>query len=281
MSAPTDPTLLKSTFRVAQMDCSAEEQLVRMRLDSVQAVRRLSFDLPARRLEVVHAGKVAPVTAALSSLDLGAELIGSEVDTMEDSLDGDDAGAEADQRRVLWWVLGINAAFFVIEFVSGLVSDSMGLVADSLDMLADASVYALSLLAVGAVAPRKARVAAISGYLQLGLAVLGFAEVLRRAFGGGEVPEFQTMIVVAALALVANTVCLWLLQRERSAEAHMQASQIFTSNDIVINGGVIVSGALVYLLGVRWPDLVVGAVVFVIVLRGAVRILKLSRANAT
>ncbi len=272
------PAPRKSTFRVAQMDCSAEEQLVRMRLEPIPEVRQLTFDLPARRLEVVHAGEVAPITAALSALDLGAELIGSEVGAAEDPTSVEASTTQAGQRRVLRWVLGINAAFFVVESVFGLISGSMGLVADSLDMLADASVYALSLLAVGAVAARKARVAAVSGYLQLGLAVLGFAEVLRRTFGGGEVPEFRTMIAVAALALVANAVCLWLLQRERSGEAHMQASQIFTSNDIVINGGVIVSGVLVYVLGVRWPDLVVGAIVFVIVLRGAVRILRLSRA---
>lgn len=44
------------------------------------------------------------------------------------------------------WVLGINAAFFIIEMTAGWIVNSMGLIADSLDMLADASVYGLSFL---------------------------------------------------------------------------------------------------------------------------------------
>lgn len=50
---------------------------------------------------------------------------------------------------------------------------------------------------------------------------------------------------------------------------------IFTSNDIIINLGVIVAGTLVYYLKSGIPDLVVGTVVFIVVLRGAQRILKL------
>jgi hypothetical protein len=40
-------------------------------------------------------------------------------------------------------------------------------------MLADASVYALSLLAVGRVVAQQKRLAVLSGYLQMTLAVLG------------------------------------------------------------------------------------------------------------
>jgi len=119
----------------------------------------------------------------------------------------------AQQKKILWWVLGINAGFFLVEMVFGLISGSMGLIADSLDMLADAFVYALSLLAVGAVAARKKQIAGYSGYIQIGLAVLGFVEVLRRFIGYGEVPDFKVMIIVASLALVGNAVCLWLIQK--------------------------------------------------------------------
>lgn len=55
----------------------------------------------------------------------------------------------AEQARILWIVLGINAAMFVAEFVAGLIAQSTGLIADSLDMLADAAVYGVSLYAVG------------------------------------------------------------------------------------------------------------------------------------
>jgi Co/Zn/Cd efflux system component len=109
------------------------------------------------------------------------------------------------------------------------------------------------------------------------LAVAGSAEVVRRFATGATMPDFGAMIIVAALALTANVVCLWLLRTARSREAHMRASVIFSSNDVVINAGVIVAGILVKLLGSGYPDLVVGTVVFVVVACGAWRILGLAR----
>jgi Co/Zn/Cd efflux system component len=57
----------------------------------------------------------------------------------------------------------------------------------------------------------------------------------------------------------------------------MQASMIFTSNDIIINAGVIVAGFLVLFTNSKYPDLIIGSLVFFIVFRGAFRILKLSK----
>ncbi len=94
--------------------------------------------------------------------------------------------------------------------------------------------------------------------------------------GFGESPDAGTMIIVATLALVANVVCLLLLRRGDRSEVHMQASYIFTSNDIVVNGGVILAGVMVYFTQSRLPDLVIGAIVFTVVLSGAVRILRRS-----
>ena len=144
-------------------------------------------------------------------------------------------------------------------------------------MLADAFVYGLSLWAVGGFVQRKQKVAAWSGYLQLLLALIGLVEVVRRFFGTDAFPDYRTMIVVSVFALLANAVCLYLLQKSKSNEAHMKASMIFTSNDIIINAGVIVAGFLVLFTNSKYPDLIIGSLVFFIVFRGAFRILKLSK----
>ena len=109
------------------------------------------------------------------------------------------------------------------------------------------------------------------------LAFLGFIEVVRRFIGLEEVPDFQTMIIVSILALIANGFCLYLLQKSRSEEAHMKASMIFTSNDIIINSGVILAGILVNVLNSNKPDLLIGFIVFIVVVRGAFRILKIAK----
>jgi Co/Zn/Cd efflux system component len=136
---------------------------------------------------------------------------------------------------------------------------------------------AISLLAVGGTVVRKKAVAGLAGYFQLTLAAIGLVEVVRKLVGAEVTPDFSMMIVVSALALVANGTCLYLLQRAKSNEAHIRASAIFTSNDVVINLGVITAGLLVFWTSSPLPDLIVGAVVFVVVALGAVRILRLAR----
>ncbi|MBQ0741373.1 cation transporter, partial [Aquimarina celericrescens] len=78
---------------------------------------------------------------------------------------------------------------------------------------------------------------------QITLAIIGFVEVLRRFFGDEKLPNFSTMIIVSIFALIANGICLYILQKSKSKEeAHMKASMIFTSNDVIINLGVITAG---------------------------------------
>ena len=178
----------------------------------------------------------------------------------------------AEQARILWIVLGINAAMFVAEFVAGLIAQSTGLIADSLDMLADAAVYGVSLYAVGRSAGLKRRAAMLSGVLQVMLALSVAGEILRRTIVGSE-PEPTFMIGVSLIALVANVICLALIAKHRDGEVHMRASWVFSKNDVIANVGVIAAGGLVLLLDEHWPDLVIGSLIVIVVFRGGISIL--------
>jgi Co/Zn/Cd efflux system component len=261
----------KTVFQIPQMDCPSEENLVRLKLDGISAIKNLDFDIPKRQLTVFHDGRLDDIENSIADLNLGGKRVSTEA---TDEIEFEEP---TKQRKLLWTVLAINFGFFAIEMTTGLISGSMGLVADSLDMLADALVYAISLFAVGATLARKKTIAQIAGYFQITLAIVGFVEVIRRFVGIEEVPDFGTMIVVSILALIANGFCLYLLQKSKSTEAHMQASAIFTSNDVIINLGVITAGVLVFLFGSNKPDLIVGTIVFVVVVRGAIKILRLGR----
>lgn len=261
----------KTVFLVKQMDCPAEEQMVRMKLDGISSVKTLSFDLEKRTLTVIHDNDLENIRALVDSLKLGSSVI-EDASTSEETVSAGSA-----DRNLLWAVLIINLSFFIIEALAGFISRSMGLVADSLDMLADAAVYGLSIYAVSRTVNAKKMIAGVSGLLQLLLALAGLAEVVRRFIGTEAAPDPAYMIVVSLFALVANTASLVLLNRSASREAHIRSSMIFTSNDVIANIGVILAGVLVLLLRSKVPDLVVGALVFLIVLRGAVRIFKLSR----
>jgi len=262
----------KTLFEISKMDCPSEETMIRTRLSGNSSIRSLEFDLENRQLAIFHEGESTEIESAIAELSLGDRKLSTERTGRVDFVE------EKNQRRVLWSVLLLNFTFFAVEMTSGLFSGSMGLVADSLDMLADSFVYGLSLLAVGGTLLWKKRVASTAGFFQMLLALIGFAEVIRRFIAEEAIPDATTMIVVSVFALIANALCLYLLQKSKSKEeVHMKASMIFTSNDIIINGGVIIAGISVQLLSSSIPDLIIGSVVFALVIQGAFRILKLGK----
>ncbi|MDH5737278.1 MAG: cation transporter, partial [Gammaproteobacteria bacterium] len=189
-----------------------------------------------------------------------------------------DCGCGTDQadkleRKTLIILLSINAVMFFAELTLGWVAQSTGLIADSLDMLADAAVYGLSLYAVGRGIARQAKAAEFSGYLQI---ILGFGvlfEVLRRILFGSS-PESTIIVIVGFVALLANILCLLLIAGHREGGVHMRASWIFSTNDVIANLGIIISGMLVAVTGSRYPDLIIGTAISLIVVRGGLRILK-------
>ncbi len=263
----------KTTFKISKMDCPSEEQMIRMKLTDLTNINSLDFDIPNRQLTVFHTDNHDQIFQRLDSLKFDTSLIAS---VSADNYSVTTANTSR-ERKLLWQVLAINFFFFALELTTGFISNSMGLVADSLDMLADSIVYGLALFAVGRTIMLKKNIAKYAGYFQLILAVFGFFEVIRRFIGLEAVPEFQTMIIVSILALIGNGFCLYLLQKSKSKEAHMQASLIFTSNDVIVNLGVIIAGGFVYLTNSKYPDLIVGVIVFFIVGQGAFKILKLSK----
>lgn len=165
---------------------------------------------------------------------------------------------------------------FLVELVMGLLGDSTGLIADGLDMLADASVYAIALFAVGRAGNLQANAAMLSGVLQIILGLTVVLEVGQRYMSGSE-PVSAIMMVVGALALAANAASLRLISGHREGGVHMRASWIFSVNDVLANIGVIISGLLVLAFRNRIPDLVIGALISAMVIRGGVQILREAR----
>jgi Co/Zn/Cd efflux system component len=262
----------KTGFRIPKMDCSAEERLVRLQLESLPGVHGLRFDLPGRRLDVTHADIRDAVQGKLEALNLGA---------VEVVQDGEASGPPdlpaPGERAPLLAAFSINATLFLAEAIAGLVAYSMGLLGDSLDMLADAVVYAMALSAVGGTALRKQSIARTTGRFQAVLACAGLAEVLRRFLFGEGLPDAPLMVAFSVLALAGNAATLLLLNRNRDAGVHMKAAWVCTSVDVQVNALVIATGVLVHFVPSRFPDLAVGGLIFVLVANGARRILALAR----
>jgi Co/Zn/Cd efflux system component len=119
------------------------------------------------------------------------------------------------------------------------------LVADALDELSGAFVYRLSLYAIAGTLQVKKRIAKVSGVFQLAFALWGFVEVVRRFIEAEAIPNPLIMVILSCIALSGNTASMILLGKSKTAEAHIKSSQIFTSNDVIANIGVIAAAVLV------------------------------------
>ena len=180
------------------------------------------------------------------------------------------------ERRMLARVLAINVGQVFLAGAVGIVAESTGLLGAALDNLGDAAVYVVSLYAVGRSLAAKANAARLSGVLLIGLGLALLVEVIRRFVVGSE-PIGWVMIVTAIANAASNAVALRLLRSRREEGVHLKASWIFTTNDMLANGGIVVSGLAVMLFESSLPDLLIGIAVVGVVIKGGVEILKEAR----
>jgi Co/Zn/Cd efflux system component len=179
---------------------------------------------------------------------------------------------QEDQRRVLFSVLAINSAMFILEFGAGLVAGSTALMADATDMLGDALVYGVSLYALDRSDRWKAGAAMFKGafILLLGVGIVINVIVKIRS---GVPPSSMLMVTFGTLALIANLACLRLLWRFRSLDVNMSSTFECSRNDVISNVGVLVAAGAVAVFASAWPDIVIGSAIAVLFLRSSFRVI--------
>jgi cation diffusion facilitator family transporter len=174
--------------------------------------------------------------------------------------------------RVLWIVLCVNAAMFVVEGLAGLMAHSTALLADSLDMLGDALVYGFSLFVLERSVRWQAGAATTKGFFMLAFGLGVLAEAAFKVIHP-VMPSAETMGVVGTLALGANAACFGLLHRHRADNLNMSSTWLCSRNDLLANGAVLFAAGLCYGLGSRWPDVFVGALIAGLFLRSSFSVL--------
>jgi Co/Zn/Cd efflux system component len=175
-------------------------------------------------------------------------------------------------RRVLWAVLAINFAMFLIEASAGIGAQSVSLQADALDFLGDSANYAISLFVLGMGARWRTGAAVIKGAAMgfFGLWVIG-ATVWSLIYEGR--PSAVVMGSVGILALAANVVSAYLLYRFREGDANMRSVWLCSRNDAIGNLAVVAAASGVFATGSNWPDLGVAAIMAGLALFASARVL--------
>lgn len=185
-------------------------------------------------------------------------------------------GSDPGYRRVLWIVLGINAAMFAVEIGAGLAAGSASLQADALDFLGDAANYAISLFVVG-MALRYRAMAAFAKGASMGVFGLWVIGVTGWHALHGTLPHAFTMGAVGLGALIANAASFGLLWAFRDGDANMRSAWICTRNDVLGNLAVLLAAVGVFGTGTGWPDVIVAAIMAGLALQGAALVLRQAR----
>lgn len=181
---------------------------------------------------------------------------------------------------------GLVAAFFVVELVVGLASGSLALISDAGHMAADVVALGAALVATK-IATRpdgtgrrtygsyRAEVFA-SGFtvlVMLGVSAYVVVEAVRRAGDEVEVAA-GPMLVVGAIGLLVNLVCLLLLRGGAQESINVKGAYLEVVADAAGSVGVLVAGVLVSTTGAPLWDTAVAVAIGVFV---AVRAVLLGR----
>ncbi|MDX9860115.1 MAG: cation transporter [Rhodospirillales bacterium] len=183
------------------------------------------------------------------------------------------AAAVGAYRRVLWVVIAINAAMFVVEMTGGLIAGSVSLQADALDFLGDSLTYAISLAVLSMSLRWRAGAALFKGASMglFGLWVIGNT-AYHALFPG--LPSAPIMGGIGFAALIANVASAVLLYRHRQGDANMRSVWLCSRNDAISNIAVIVAASGVWATATGWPDLIVGGIMAALALSSSYQVIR-------
>jgi cobalt-zinc-cadmium efflux system protein len=188
------------------------------------------------------------------------------------------------QQRQLTAVVALTAFFLVIEVAGGILSGSLALLSDAGHMLTDLLALILSLMAVRFASlpatPAKSygyhRLEILSALVNGSLLILISAGILYHAFRRFIAPvpiQSGLMMLVALAGLVANLVSVAILTRAEQS-LNLRCARMHVIGDALCSAGVLLAGLAISLTGWQRIDAIVGAIIAVVVVVGALRLVR-------
>jgi cobalt-zinc-cadmium efflux system protein len=191
----------------------------------------------------------------------------------------------AQNRRVLAVVLGLTAAFTLVEVVGGIATGSLALLADAAHMLSDNLALGLALFAVWLAGrpstpersfgyQRAEILAALAnGVVLVALAIWIFIEAWQRFSSPPDVLA-GWVALVAVLGLAVNLVAALLLHRHGRDTLNTRAALRHVLADALGSVGVLVSAFVILFTGWEYADPIAGVVIAFLVLASSWTVLR-------
>jgi cobalt-zinc-cadmium efflux system protein len=181
------------------------------------------------------------------------------------------------RRRALWWSLGANAIFMVVEIAGGVAFSSLALLADAAHMGTDVVGLGIALVAQVLMARpaserhtyglQRAEVlgALANGILLVAAAGWIFYAAIRRIGAPADV-DGAGVVMVATLGLAVNLGSALLLRRSQGRSLNLRGAYLHMMLDAAGSVGAIIAGLAVVIAGAEWVDPLMSILIGLLVL---------------
>jgi len=185
--------------------------------------------------------------------------------------------SETNLTRPLVLAIAVTAVFTVIEFVGGLVSQSLALISDAGHMLTDTLALVLTLGAVRlALLPatdvrtfgyKRAEILAAlgNGILLVVITVLIFYEAVTRIVHPENI-DSSLMLVIGLAGLGANAWGAYILHDRAASSLNIKGAFLHILGDFLASLGVIAAALLIMFFGLRIADPILSILIGIIIL---------------
>lgn len=188
------------------------------------------------------------------------------------------------EKRSLFLVLVLTASIMILEFIGGLLSNSLALLSDAGHMLTDTLALALSLFAV-LFATRPATEKKTYGYYRLEilaalvngviLTVIALA-IFYKAYIRLWTPQpikAEILLPVALIGFFANGIGLLILHKKRG-NLNIRGAFMHILGDTLSSIGVIAGGIFILLTGWVKIDAIIGIIIGIVIVYGSFRLIR-------
>ncbi len=188
-------------------------------------------------------------------------------------------------RCKLGLVLFLTSAYMFIEFIGGIITNSLALIADAGHMLGDVAALGMSFLAAFMIARPASDektygyyrleilVALVNGLLLIGIAAFILYEGVKRFLLPREV-EATLMIAIATGGLVINLAGMAILHSSVKHNLNVRGAFWHITGDTLGSLGAIVAGIIIYLFKFYYADIIISVIIAVIITISAIRLIK-------
>src|SRR6188768_253755 len=187
--------------------------------------------------------------------------------------------------RLFFIGIALNSAFVVVEFIAGLLSNSLALVSDAGHNLSDVGSLALALLAFRLL-KSKATEKFTYGYrkasilisllnaviLLIAVGSIGYESIHR--FIAPRPVATNVIIYVAAVGIVINFISALLFFRDREKDLNLKGAYLHLMVDALVSVGVVVSGIIMLYTQWFWIDPFISLIIMVVILTSTWNLLR-------